>query len=219
MTLYLVISLVILKVQDVDGSQMQQPMGSSQATVYDFYEIDKCFPPTNPHENVMAGEEQRLIPIYVCKPIRQIVKMVAPEQRKKEEILRELDQIDQMEIRVVELPPKRKSDNSRKTRLIPLAFVSERGDVLMVKGENNKEVFEGEEKRVEVKVDELLIDLIKTEKEIDIATPADEVPVIPVQAASPARSESPEKPQFQCDKCDKRFYMKRVLLRHMYSHK
>lgn len=185
---------------------------SAAAPVYDFYEIDKCFPPTSPTENVMAGKEQRLIPIYICKPLRQVVKMT-PLQFQQAEVLKELDRIDEMEIKVSLAPQRVKSGRARKTRLIPLGFVSNREknaaaqeEPLTQKEEElSKETMEAEDEKEKT---DSGVELIKLE------TPED-----PLPHASPVRSESPEKPQFQCDRCEKSFYLKRAMLRHLYSHK
>lgn len=219
-------------VQDVDTSQVQSMSSSQAAPVYDFYEIDKCFPPTNPNDNVMEGEEQRLIPIYICKPLRQVAKM-SPLELEQAELLKELDKIDQMEIEVVKLPEK-KNKMSRKTRLIPLAFVSDKGDVILANvGKSPQEKVKVDDKKKvedindspapeeEMKIDPGVVDLIKKEIPEDEEVNEDPMPVPEpvVKCPSPPRSESPEKPQFQCDRCEKSFYLKRLLLRHLYSHK
>lgn len=220
-------------VQDVDTSQVQSMSNSQAAPVYDFYEIDKCFPPTNPNDNVMEGEEQRLIPIYICKPLRQVAKM-SPLELEQAELLKELDKIDQMEIEVVKLPEK-KNKMSRKTRLIPLAFVSDKGDVFLANvGKSPHKTAEVDDKKKdeaikeppapeeEKKIDPEVVDLIKKEIQDDEEVKEEDPMPVPepvVKCPSPFRSESPEKPQFQCDRCEKSFYLKRLLLRHLYSHK
>lgn len=188
---------------------------SVAAPVYDFYEIDKCFPPTSPTENVMAGKEQRLIPIYICKPLRQVVAKMTPLQIQQAEVLKELTRIDEMEIKVSLAPLRVKSSHSRKTRLIPLGFVS------------NLEKEAGEQKEHLVEKDvELGTENMQEEEEeeksdsgvelIKQVTPVDD---LPPNSSSPVRPESPERPQFQCDRCEKSFYLKRAMLRHLYSHK
>lgn len=175
---------------------------STEAPVYDFYEIDKCFPPTSPNENVMAGEEQRLIPIYICKPLRQVIKMT-PLQIQQAEVLKELARIDEMEIEVSLPPPRSKSDHQRKTRLVPLAFVSTR-DKLTKEASQPPVVEQNEENAGSCKSDSSAVLIQSATPPKDIAT---------------HEEESPEKPQFQCDRCEKSFYLKRAMLRHLYSHK
>lgn len=200
------------------GPSLQQ---STAAPVYDFYEIDKCFPPTNANQNLMVGDERRLIPIYICKPLREVVKMT-PAQA---EVLQELAKIDEMDIQVSLVPPKTITDHARKTRLIPLAFICG-----IKKGRKERAAAKVDEKEktppppIVIKKDpdgemDVQEDLIKKEKIVATTPPPSPPAPAPCPSSSPARSESPAKPQFQCDRCSATFFMKRAMLRHMYSHK
>lgn len=211
--------------------------------VYDFFEIDKFFPAvtSSGNDNIMAGDEQRLIPIYICRPLQQVVKMTAL-QIEQADILKELSKIDEAKIEVVLRPAKRETDHIRKSRLIPLAYVQERliGDSSRVKKESSQESNQSspplsikreceEDQGVKEEEGEEVTDTSQESRNDDeepmavaedpttATLPVDNI-IDPTVALSPIRPDD-EAPQFQCDKCERQFYLKRALRRHQYTHK
>lgn len=222
------------------------PLNNSSTSVYNFYDIEKSFPDN--YNNVIVAEGQRVIPIYVCKPICRYVEATTPVQKKplppvegtttttvptaEEEVLEELKKIDQMVIEIVKPPAKgNPSKHSRKTKLEPKEMVSD--GFLRVKNsridltpkKRKVEVVRGEEtpSKIPKAVDKPQDENPSREPSESLIkeTEPSEIVFNPSPPLATDRSEeSPERePQFACEKCDKRFYLKRAMLRHFYSHK
>lgn len=189
---------------------------SSPALVYDFYEIDKFFSDKKNESGDGVPEGNRVIPIYICNPLRYVhrkVMTLTPQQLEQQEVLKELHKIDEMNIELIKVAPRTKARQSRKTRLIPLTSI----EIKTVKSKLSTQV------PVDNEDEAMTTEDIPKEKEEDKPEEEDSMETGSEETSANIRSPSPsdcdEKPNFHCEKCDRSFYMKRALRRHMYAHK
>lgn len=212
---------------------------SAVATIYDFNDIDRYFS-ENQGENVVM-EGQRVIPIYICKPLQYVQRKVVKQKMNAQEVavLKELQKIDEMDIEVKKPTPKTKSDHSRKTRLVPLKYVESPYKRIStpktkppprVKTPESEVKMEHKEEEIkppsqpEVVQENPKESPLEEELKLPCTPPTTDpvpVPTAADQILTPLRrfSQDEEEPQFKCPECGQAFYMKRHLRRHLYSHK
>lgn len=172
---------------------------SSPAPVYDFYEIDKLFSEKKNESEGGPPEGDRVIPIYICKPLQKVVNLT-PQQLEQQEMMKELQKIDEMEIEVIKMAtPETKTHQPRKTRLIPLTFI--------------------QIKRKKATTPIIAEDNATNTEDISEEKPEDSNAMSNILNQSSSAAECDDQPNFHCEKCDQSFYMKRALRRHMYAHK
>lgn len=215
-------------------------INTTAAPIYNFYDIDKSF---DSYNNVIVAEGQRVIPIYVCRPICRYVKEKKPSiievrvekepdtaavKSVDEEILKELRKIDEMQIELIKAPPTRNQlKQTRKSKLEVREHLSEgflrirNSNISLMPIARRREIDEVED----IPKEKPQIDLPQTPsltfpcavvQKVESVTPE----MITPSAIPSDGQESPEKePQFSCCKCGQKFYLKRAMLRHLYSHK
>lgn len=216
---------------------------TAAAPIYNFYEIEKSFPET--YNNVIVAEGQRVIPIYVCKPICRyvesqikspVIEVKAVVPTAEEGILEELRKIDEMVVEIVKAPTRLndiRSKQPRKSKPVPTENVSDGfiriREAKISFGATKRKREENEAEETPIKKPKMDLPLsppssMPIEAQDGKPENIETMPNSPQPSSLPLEplrsTESPEKePQFACDQCDKRFYLKRAMLRHMYSHK